>query len=352
MKKLFILFCIFLFDFYAYSQTPVDDQHWQLLFEDNFNSLDTSIWQVANNFDHYGEPQVYTNRSNNVYVSSGNLVLQVNKETYHCTDLNGWACNKEWYNYTSGWIETKSSYNVQYGYMESRIKLPYGYGFWPAYWTFVGAGVTNGHNAAEIDIFEMNGDLPSTNMGTNLHMYYCDCENHSCGCDFLNDQMCPSYNSAILCYGLDVDIASYANTYHTYAVEWNPSKIIWYVDGVIVRNFPNPGIIDPVRIILNLAITPWKLPNSTTPFPSMMYIDYVRVYQLKDGTSNTINACSYNFSTYDNQVKQSIKIGGSGCANSITSGSNITLRATDYIEINGEFTIPTGTTFYMDVNSK
>lgn len=347
MKKLILFICFILLKSISFGQTPANDPHWQLLFEDDFNTLNTSIWKVANDFDHYGEYQVYTNRTNNVYISNSNLVLQLNKEFYTCNNLNQQACNRNLYNYTSGWVETNSSYNVQYGYIESRIKLPYGYGLWPAFWTFLGSGITNNNNADEIDIFEMVGDLPPTTMSTNIHMSYCNCQNYSCGlCNNLYEQECPN----VSCNGLFVDIPNYANLYHTFAVEWSPSKIIWYVDGIAVRNFPNPGIVDPVRIILNLAVTSWKLPNSTTPFPSMMYIDYLKVYQLKADNGVQINSCTYNFNNYDNKVKKSIIIGGGNCTNSVSA--NISLRATDFIEIRGDFNIPSGITFYMDVNSK
>jgi beta-glucanase (GH16 family) len=349
MKKYCILLCALIIYFNAFNQTPSDDAHWNLIFNENFSSLNDTIWKVANEYDHYGEPQVYTNRSTNVYISSGNLVLKINNEDYHCTNLHGWACNSEWYEYTSGWVETKASYNIQYGYIESKIKIPYGYGFWPAFWTFIGDGVSGG-NAAEIDIFEMLGDQPPTIMGTNLHMDYCDCNIHNCGCDYIYDQMCPSDDPSILCYGQDVEIESYSDTYHIYAVEWTPSKIIWFVDGKMVRNFPNPGITDPARIILNLAITPWCLPNSTTPFPSRMYIDYVRVYKLNID-NNTINSCNYNFANYDDVAKKSITIGGNGCINSIPTGSNVSLRATEKIELKGDFSVPLGSELYLDVNS-
>ncbi len=63
----------------CFGQTILNDPHWELVWEDNFDYLDLSTWKVANNFDHYGEQQVYTNRSNNVFVSNGNLVLKVQK---------------------------------------------------------------------------------------------------------------------------------------------------------------------------------------------------------------------------------------------------------------------------------
>ncbi len=311
----------------CFGQTILNDPHWELVWEDNFDYLDLSTWKVANNFDHYGEQQVYTNRSNNVFVSNGNLVLKVQKEEYHCTELNNWACNKEWYSYTSGWVETKASKNVQYGLIQARIKLPYGYGFWPAFWTFIGDGIS-GVNAAEIDIFEMLGHLPSNIITTNIHTDY--------GNEPNNYQ--------------EYSMGSYADVYHNYAVAWSPDKIVWYVDGCPIRISTNHNIVDPVRIILNFAIETSYSPNSSTPFPSEMYVDYVKVYKLKNDCSNSIDVCNLDLNTLDYRVKKNIKIGGTNCSNSIPVGKNVYLRATNSFEIEGRFSVPIGSSLFIDVN--
>lgn len=324
----------------SFGQTPSNDPHWKLVWQDDFNTLNTAIWKVANNFDHYsgdpnktfiqGEPQVYTDRSDNVFVSNGNLVLRLKNETYNCPSsaLNEYGCSREArygvsYNYTSGYVETQQAYNTQYGFIESRILLPYGVGFWPAFWTFKGDGVT-GSNAAEIDIFEMIGDLPSTVFTTNIHKVYPD----------------DHYSTGLM--------SSYENTYHNYAVEWSPSRIIWYIDGYPVRLFPNHGIIDPVKIILNLAIQPNHNPSS--PFPSDMLIDYVKVYELDKDCNDFINSYNYDFSSYNNKVKNFIKIGEGGGNNSLAVGQDVTLRASQFIEFTSDFYVPLGAALYVDAN--
>ena len=137
-------------------------------------ALNTNIWKVRDNFDHYsgltdtyngGEPQVYTNRNDNVFINNGNLVLRLKQENYSCptSALAGWGCSRQdkygtAYSYTSGWVETKETYDYQYGYIESRISAPYGSGFWPAFWTFNGNNSSlNNYGYNEVDIFEMIG---------------------------------------------------------------------------------------------------------------------------------------------------------------------------------------------------
>lgn len=316
------------------AQLPPEDHHWQLVFEDQFDTLDTQIWTVANNFDHYGEPQVYTNRPENVFIEDGQLILQVRSENYKCTERGGAACNKPWYEFTSGWVETILWSNIRYGYLESRIKLPHGHGFWPAFWTFGLGGKEDRSNVAEIDIFEMLGSAPPTQMGTNMHLEYCRCPNNTCPCEFLGQERCPEVNQEILCNGLDVEIPDYTEDYLTYGLEWTPNKIIWYVNDIMVRNSPNPGIVDPVRIIFNLAITPWRAPDDTTPFPSTMHIDYFKFYQLAQ----------------DSPIPDTLTLGGEGRDSIIAPFTSVSYRAKEEISIEGAFYVPLGASVYMDVN--
>ena len=361
MRYLILLSILVILAHHSKSQTPLNDPHWQLIWQDEFNSLNTSIWHVANNFDHYGgELQVYTNRTDNVEVQNGNLILRVKNETYSCPPwaLADWHCARQYqtglpYNYTSGLVETKQAYNLQYGYIESRIKVPFGRGFWPAFWTFIADGLPTSSNMAEIDIFEMLGSNGQTyNVGTNIHLDYCQ-NPDPFGCNNqLYQQKCPLENPNILCYGLDLLLANFNySDWHTYAIEWNPSKIIWYIDNTIVRSFPNPGVVDPIKIILNLAVEPWTPPNHTTPFPSEMLVDYIRVYKLNNDCNTNMNVCNYNFSIHDNKIKKNITIGNNTCTNTIHSGQNVYLRASEGVVINGDFTVVSGSQLYIDVNA-
>lgn len=339
MKCLILIIPIFICN-WMFGQTPSNDPHWVLVWADNFNTLNTNIWLVQNNFDHYGgEPQVYTNRVDNVFVNNGHLVLRAKKETYSCPSgsINQWKCARQNktgqpYDYTSGWVETKQAFNTQYGYIESRIKLPNGHGFWPAFWTYVGSGVSNNTNAAEIDIFEMLGsDYRAPHIvGTNIHL---------------------AYSGNLPDYGQDLIPVNFSYTsWHTYGIEWSPSKIIWYIDGYPSRIYPNPGVVDPVRIILNFALEPWAPPNQSTPFPADMIVDYVKVYELRKDCGTIMNVCNYNFALYDNKVKKKIIIGNGTCTNTVGVEQSVYLRTSEGVIINGDFTVPVGAELYIDVN--
>ncbi len=336
MKKTILLIPI-IFCLWASGQTPSNDPHWQLEWEDNFNFFDNTKWVKAHYCDHYGEPQLYLEQ--NVWTSGGNLVIKVNNYPAYCPSNpptpTAWACgscNEGVHDYTSGWVETKQAYDTQYGYIEARIKLPYQDGFWPAFWTWRGSGATND---AEIDIFEMIGGdekLHSPHITTtNVHLNYSGTSNYP-GAHKLNN-------------------FSYTD-WHVYAIEWSPSKIIWYIDGSPIRLLPNPGVTGPIRIILNHAIDWDSLPPISPHFNYYMYVDFVKVYKLNNDCNTNINVCNYNFSTHDNRVKKSITIGNvnGSCINSIEPGKNVYLRASEGVLINGDFTVPVGAELYIDVN--
>ncbi len=199
---------IFLNSLLLFGQTPSNDPHWQIVWEDQFNFFDNTKWVKANYAIHLPEPQIYL--SSNVYTLNGELVIKVNNNSVTCPPnpiQTTWACGLatpgQSYPYNSGWIETSDNYNTQYGYAEARIKLPYRYGFWPAFWTW--RAVTTS-NEAEIDIFDMVGHKPSNILVTNIHTYY------------------PDGNI----FGLDITPTNfnYAKTWHTYGIEWSPNKII------------------------------------------------------------------------------------------------------------------------------
>ena len=77
--------------------------------------------------------------------------------------------------------------------------------------------------------------------------------------------------------------------FHTYALEWDPTEMRWYVDDVLysMQNSwsstaaPFPAPFDqPFYILFNVAVGGnWPgPPDQDTEFPVIMEVDYVRVY--------------------------------------------------------------------------
>jgi beta-glucanase (GH16 family) len=341
MKKIFLIIsslCLFLL---LKGQTPANDPHWELLWEDNFSYFDTNKWVKAEHCDHGGKPQYY--EANNVDIYNGNLRIRLLEENALCSldPPTTWVCGscyRRTHYYTSGWINSKESFDMRYGYIEAQIQFPYGQGVWPAFWLW-----SSDSRYEEIDIVELFGSMLET--GDNPYQGQRHNEN---------------FNTSHLHYGdnptIHKDYIYNINDYtdwHIYGLEWSPNKILIYVDNKLVNFIENPSISDYKSIIFNLALIDPNEYDILQPYsgiPATMLVNWVKVYELNSDCTNVIWTCSYDFNLHENLVKSVINIGGSGCINSLNNGDNIVLRAKNYVQISGDFTVPLGAELYIDCN--
>ncbi|HRP52613.1 MAG TPA: glycoside hydrolase family 16 protein [Fluviicola sp.] len=359
MKKVILIF-VFLNTLIVFSQTPINDPHWQLIWEDQFNFLDNNSWVVKNNFDHYsaenggfGELQVYTNRPENVFIQNGILHLIARKETYSCPQwaLNNWGCSRQAnigqpYQYTSGMIELNKTNNiVKYGYIEAKIKCPIAPGFWPAFWLYTESGNNGiGTERQEIDIFEMVPGRLENCVYLSSQQYFHNQFTSTSNLHYSlnsNDPFCTS-NFRVL------SVNDYTS-WHTYGLDWSPSKISFYIDGDMVRVEDNLGMHDPTAIIINFALNPQLPLLSSSSFPAEVLVDYVKNYRLK-ACNGSVNNCHYDFSTHTNDVKNSFVIGGTNCQTIVPNIQPYFIRAGDIV-INGDFEVPLGSEIYFESNA-
>lgn len=254
---------------------PARAQGWKLTWADEFNGrtgagIDEAKWTAETGGGGWGnrELQFYTARLRNASMDGrGSLAIRAYKET----PPPGAEC---WYGpclYTSARLITKRKFEQQYGRFEARLRLPAGQGLWPAFW-MLGADIDRvGWPACgEIDIMENIGREPGTVHGT-LHG--------------------PGYSGA---QGVGAPYAlpagrRFADSFHTFAVEWEPRAIRWYVDGQLFQtrtpaDLPAGArwVFDrPFFLILNVAVGGnWPGgPDATTSFPQTLLVDYVRVYR-------------------------------------------------------------------------
>jgi len=223
-------------------------------------SPNSSLWSynIGTGSNGWGnnELQYYTDRSQNIVVENGMLKITALKESYLGS------------NYTSARILTKGKFEQKYGRIEARIKLPYGKGLWPAFWMLgANSDTVTWPQCGEIDIMEYLGSNPTSIFGT-VHG--------------------PGYSAG------DAITKNYAlqnnrfdNDFHVFGIEWDENQINYYVDDVLYnqitpKNVPGEWVFNQsFYIILNMAVGgnfPGA-PNSETPFPQEMLVDYVRVYQ-------------------------------------------------------------------------
>jgi len=247
--------------------------HTTLTWSDEFNgpagaAVDGTKWGFDTGGGGWGnnELEYYTNSTANAATDGGgSLVITAQQST-----LRKLRC---WYGqcqYTSARLLTKGKFQQTYGRFEARIRVPYGQGLWPAFW-MLGANIStvNWPNCGEIDIMENIGREPATVHGT-IHG--------------------PGYSGANgIGAPYSLTSGAFSDSYHVYAVEWDPNQIRWYVDGNLYQtrtpaDLPagTTWVFDhPFFLILNVAVGgSWPgNPDASTVFPQRMYVDYVRVYQ-------------------------------------------------------------------------
>jgi beta-glucanase (GH16 family) len=212
------------------------------------------------------ESQYYTDDKKNAQTDGdGNLVITLDEADGSQECYYG-PCE-----YESARLITQHKAEFAYGRVESRLKVPSGGdGLWPAFWS-LGTDITYNPwpGAGEIDIMEYVSRLPNEIFGT-VHG--------------------PGYSGGasigdIYDFGERVD-----SSYHTYAVEWQPNLIVWYVDGieyhrVTPADLPGPWVFDkPFFLLLNFAIG-GNFGGPIDPditYPQEYLVDYVRVFQGPD----------------------------------------------------------------------
>jgi len=238
---------------------PEENERWELVWSDEFDgdAINAENWTYDLGAGGWGnnELQSYTDRAENARLEDGILVIEAREEDYRGSD------------YTSARVKTQFLQSWTYGRVEARLQLPTGQGVWSAFW-MLGDDITSSGwpDSGEIDIMENIGD-PNTVYGT-IHG-----PGYSGG-----DGVGSSYTSSAL--ALDED-------FHTYAIEWQPGEISWYVDDVLYNTISDADVSGAwvydhnFFIILNLAIGGlWPgYPDETTVFPQQLLVDYVRVYR-------------------------------------------------------------------------
>ena len=180
--------------------------------------------------------------------------------------------------YTSARLKTQGLFSFQYGRIEFRAQVPEAQGLWPAAW-LLGNNIStvNWPACGEMDVLERvdAAKTPDWNEGS-VH-----------GAGFTGGTgLGTIYN---------FPAGQTAGGWHTYGMIWSPGTVAYYVDNPAQPyvTYTNPASLTGIAgaawpfdagqssfIILNLAVGgDWPgSPNSSTPFPSQMLVDYVRIY--------------------------------------------------------------------------
>jgi beta-glucanase (GH16 family) len=240
---------------------------WQLTFSDEFDgpkgeSPDRSRWGFDVGGGGFGNAQLEfnTDRPSNASLDgNGNLAIVARIESY--------MGNR----FTSARLKTQSKFAQRYGRIEARIKLPVGQGIWPAFW-MLGDDIdeVGWPQTGEIDIMEYRGQEPKLIHGSLHGPGYSGASPITTTYRHKGDE------------GLDAD-------YHVFAVDWDPSRITWWIDDEVYQSVGSPAVRargewvfdHPFFILLNVAVGGNFVgaPDATTLFPQTMLVDYVRVFE-------------------------------------------------------------------------
>ena len=284
-------------------EPPPSRPGWKLAWHDEFagDAIDPEKWgfDVGNGFYNYDaaqwiggwgndELQYYTRDPDNAFVRDGRLHLRALKES------------RDGFGYTSARLRTRRKdgtnlFSQAFGRFEMRAKLPTGQGIWPAFWLLPEGSEYGGWAASgEIDILEAKGQEPTRIQGALHFGGRWPANTHTVGEHFLE--------------------GSTIADFHVYALEWNPGTIHWEVDGKRYATMDSwwstsrsdarggvqpegekdlnawPAPFDkPFQVLLNVAVGGKFLgnPDATTPFPAVMEVDWVRVWQ-REGAQPTL----------------------------------------------------------------
>lgn len=246
---------------------------WSLHWADEFDGsqLSTEHWEAQiGTGTAYGLPagwgnnelQYYTNFANNLAVSNGTLKITARRQNFGGQP------------YTSARIRTQGKVDFKWGRIEARMKIPSTSGVWPAFWMLPTDSPYGGWAAGgEIDVME------SVNQATRVHgtIHF--------GGNWPNN----TSNGGSISNG-----NNFGDSFHEYAVEWDPDQMRWYLDGQLFHTvnssqwFSTEGGGNPrapfdhqFHLLLNVAVGgDWPGdPGPNADYPQTLEVDYVRVYR-------------------------------------------------------------------------
>ena len=236
-------------------------KHWALRLDEEFNgsTLDSSRWATCYWWSSdgctngsSGELEWY--QSANVRTVNGHLELEARDEPVTGDDGKG-------HEYTSGMVSgaspARNLFSFKYGYVVARAWVPRGPGLWAAFWMLPATH----RSLPELDIFETVGERPDT---ADAHVHWSSSDNE-------------------MQLGRGLARPGLTSGWHTYAVDWEPDSVTWYIDGIKRWSVTKPEAVpsEPMYLLANLAVGGdyTTHPDETTPFPSSLKIDFIRVWR-------------------------------------------------------------------------
>ena len=282
-----------------------------LLWEENFNSLNTGHWnlvegdgcQYGSDLCGWGNQELEYYLANNVAIEEvpgevGNyaLALQVKREVFGAS------------NFTSGRVDSQGKVAVHYGMIETRIRVPdLDLGLWPAFW-LLGTSTSTWPAKGEIDMMEMGNKrshIDAFHSGTPLNNFT------GSNLIFYADAACTDGNptcAASTAWETDNGYSAAQalnDRFVIYRLYWTEDQLRFTIvdNGVEHQIYAMPFTISdessefrqPFYLLMNMAVggnftDVASAGQVTAPLPAKMYVDYIRVYELDGQGSVQVGA--------------------------------------------------------------
>lgn len=217
------------------------------LFADDFRGgqLDRAKWETCypwaqgSGCTNFGNSELQWFVPQQVAVQNDSLHLQATREPAQGQDAQG---RPKTYPYRSGMVSTAGHFQFTYGHVEFKARAPSGAQLWPAVWLLPASQAPT----PEIDILEA--------WGQNTHT-----------ADFFYHRA----QGSRVASQAQVDVTAW----HTYALDWTPDGLTWYVDGRALLVTPDPPH-EPMYLVISLAVDGGPIDQ---PLPSSGALDVAQV---------------------------------------------------------------------------
>lgn len=237
----------------AETPAPLPLKGWVLTFSDEFDQkeLEFPKWSLHDPWGHARNRESQAWVPDAVTLDAGLLRLTARREPARYDGQNR--------EYTSGIVTTYGSFAQTYGRFEIRCRIPAGQGLQSKFWLLP---VPSG----EIPSIDVIGAIGSDRANALFANRWGD------------EKTERSWSGS---WKLPANTPDLSKDFHTFAIEWDKDRIVWFVDGTerfrSVDGVPN----QPMYLAASLAVggIEAKWPDSTTSFPAHFDIDYIRVWR-------------------------------------------------------------------------
>ncbi|MGI0524060.1 glycoside hydrolase family 16 protein [Rhizobium giardinii] len=241
----------------ALAQETIDPTSFELVFNDDFDGLDVTAWGPGSRWiahtpwnGDFGDARFVDPGPDFPFTTrDGILRIEARK-----------GANGKWQSGLLASTDGKGDgFKQKYGYFEMRARFPAGEGVWPAFWL----ASRGEEKAIEVDVVEHYGHFPGRYTAS-LHIW---------------DRKAPALSKSFH-ERVPVDAGALSTDFHSYGVAIDASRIRYFFDRREIWSIETPReLAHPFTILIDLGLgAGWPIEN--TPDPSVMEVDFVRVWSL------------------------------------------------------------------------